>query len=72
MELAHLDSVLWEGVEQATHSVDDDSPNGVAHVRYRFHGFHVVCHGLVLDEGHVEETACGIVQGKQHAPVAPQ
>ena len=71
MELAHLDPVLWEGVEQATHSVDDDSPDGVAHARYRLHGFHVVCHGLVLDEGHVEGTACGIVQGKQHAPVAP-
>lgn len=71
MELAHLNLVLWKSVEQATHSVDDDSPNGVAHARYRLHGFHVVCHGLVLDEGHVEGTTCGIVQGKQHSPVAP-
>ena len=70
MELAHLDPILWEGVEQATHSVNDDSSDGVAHTRYRLHGFHVVCHGLVLDEGHVEGMACGIVQGKQHAPVA--
>ena len=71
MELAHLDPVLWEGVEQATHSVDDNSLDDVAHARYRLHGFHVVGYGLMLDEGHVEGTACGIVQGKQHAPVAP-
>ena len=48
-----------------------DSPNGVALARYRLHGFHVVGYGLMLDERHVERTACGIVQGKQHAPVAP-
>ena len=71
MELAHLDLVLWEGVEQATHSVDDNSFDDVAHARYRLHGFHVVGYGLMLDERHIERTACGIVQGKQHAPVAP-
>ena len=70
MELAHLYLVLWEGVEQATHSVDDNSLDDVAHARYRLHGFHVVGYGLMLDERHVEGTACGIVQGKQHAPVA--
>ena len=71
MELAHLYPVPWEGVEQAPHAVDDDSPDGVAHARYRLHGLHVVGYGLVFDEGHIEGAACGIVQGKQHAPVAP-
>lgn len=71
MELAHLDLVLWEGVEQAAHPVDDNSLDDVAHARYRLHGFHVVGYGLMLDERHVERTACGIVQGKQHALVAP-
>ena len=67
VELAHLHLVLpAEHPEKAAHPVDDDAPDGVAHLRYRLNGQHVVSHGLVPDEGDVQGAARGVHRCHYH------
>lgn len=69
VELAHLDFVGRELLEELLHAVDYYTSYGVATLLNAAYGILVILHFLVLDEGHIKRLPTFLVKGKQHAPV---
>ena len=67
--LAHLDLVRGKGVEQAPHTVNDDSLDDITETHDGSHGIFVIGDGLVLDEGDVERAAALVLQRQKDTPV---